>query len=111
VNYTIVLFARFTRDWHTRPRAERKRLEELHLQPLVARYSDELAVRFFNSIGFDARFSHLVLVETADLKPYYFFIEELRDSYLLAQGCLELTRIVLGYEDGYPQFDREMELL
>jgi hypothetical protein len=104
---TIALFVRFSRSWQAKPRAERQELEARHLRPLLASYSTQLAIRSFNSLGFDPRFSHLVLISAPELKNYYYFIEELRDSFLLAQGYLEVTRIVLGYEDGYPQFDQE----
>ncbi|GGR83107.1 hypothetical protein GCM10010252_22290 [Streptomyces aureoverticillatus] len=104
---TAILLTEFSREWHALDRSTRSELEARHLHPLVAKYADRLTVRFLNSLGFDARFSHMAIIEAADLKDYYFFIEELRDSRLLADGHLVINRIILGYEDGYPQFDEE----
>jgi hypothetical protein len=102
---TIVLLTSFSRTWHALDPADRRKIEEEHLQPLVGRYTDRLSIRFFNSLGFDPRFSHMVVIEAADLRDYYFFIEEFRDNHLLARGFVTIERIILGYEDGYPQFD------
>ncbi|WP_432011988.1 darcynin family protein [Streptomyces cucumeris] len=104
---TVVLLTTFSRSWHALGHAKRKEIEQVHLQPLIDRYADRLTIRSFNSLGYDERFSHMVTVEAADLKDYYFFIEELRDNYLMAQAYLSIERIILGYEDGYPQFDKE----
>ncbi|MFJ6747908.1 darcynin family protein [Streptomyces sp. NPDC091266] len=104
---TVVLLTTFSREWHALERARRSELEAQHLHPLVAKYAGRLAIRFLNSLGFDSRYSHMAIIETEELKDYYFFIEELRDSLLLAEGYLVINRIIVGYEDGYPQFDEE----
>jgi hypothetical protein len=73
------------------------------------KYKYSLSIRFLNSLGHDARFSHIAIIEAKDLTQYYHFIEEIRDCELLSQGYLRINRILIGYEDGYPQFEQQSE--
>ena len=108
MKYTVFLGYRFEREWFTRSREDRKKFEAEHVTPIFAKYSGELSIRFYSAAAFTTRFTDFVLIEADDLKHYYFLIEELRDSQLLAQGLATITDIFTGIEDGYPQFEREI---
>lgn len=108
MKYTVFLGYRFEREWFTRTREERKKFEAEHVTPLFAKYAGKLDMRFYSAAAFTTQFTNFVLIETEELKHYYFLIEELRDSPLLAQGLATITDIFTGIEDGFPQFEREM---
>lgn len=108
MKYTVFVGYRFEREWFTRTREDRKKFEAEHVSPIFGKYHDVLNIRFYSAAAFTTQFTNFLLIEADDLKHYYFLIEELRDSPLLAQGLATITDIFTGIEDGFPQFEREM---
>ncbi|HBS41368.1 MAG TPA: hypothetical protein DEA26_01720 [Oceanospirillales bacterium] len=104
MEYTILIRYRFDRSWLQLSRAARQDFEETHIQPLFARYSDQVQARFFDAEAFHVEFTDFMLLTTKDLQAYYFLMEEIRDSALVAEGYIHFTDISIGIEDGYKEF-------
>ncbi|MFE0459172.1 darcynin family protein [Kitasatospora sp. NPDC058965] len=104
--YTVMLGYTFAPKWLALPRAERNRLRGVHVAPLLERYADRVRARFFDAEAFQTRFSDFALLETEDLTAYYFLVEELRDTPLVAEGYLAFKDVVIGIEDGFQHFER-----
>lgn len=107
MEYTIILKVTFANSWLALSRDERKAFETEHVQPIFAKYHDRVRGRFYDSEAFDARFSDFIILTTSDLKYYFFLIEELRDSAILADGHVAFDDVVLGIENGHAYFERE----
>lgn len=69
-----------------------------HLEPLFAAYADRVTARFFDAEAFNGRFSDFAVLETEDLGAYYFLIEALRDTPVIAEGYLTFSDVFLGVE-------------
>ncbi|MFF4361605.1 darcynin family protein [Streptomyces sp. NPDC001604] len=104
---TIILTYTFTPAWLALPREERNAMEAAHIFPVFAKYADRVSARFFDAEAFHTAFSDFALLETEDLQAYYFLIEELRDSPLIAQGYLVVNDIFMGIEDGFQAFEAQ----
>jgi hypothetical protein len=107
MKYAIILCFSYTPAWLEKSRAQRKEIEERAIHPLFAKYADKVKARFFDCEAFQSRFSDFVLFECRDLKPYYYLLEELRDSALIAGGYATIQDIFMGIEDGYREFERD----
>ncbi|MGW0883093.1 darcynin family protein [Streptomyces sp. NPDC002671] len=104
---TIILTYTFTPAWLALSREERNAMVATHVHPVFARYADRVSARFFDAEAFNTAFSDFALLETEDLKAYYFLIEDLRDSPLIAQGYLVMNDVFLGVEDGFQTFEAQ----
>ncbi|MEU2712085.1 darcynin family protein [Streptomyces sp. NPDC007205] len=104
---TIVLTYTFTPAWLALSREERNAMAATHIQPVFAKYADRVPARFFDAEAFTTAFSDFALLETEDLQAYYFLIEELRDSPLIAQGYLVMNDIFMGIEAGFHAFEAQ----
>lgn len=69
-------------------------------------YADRVTARFFDAAAFHRRISDFAVLETEDLGAYYFPVEELRDSPLIAEGFLSFGEIFLGVADGFAEYER-----
>ncbi|MFE7194523.1 darcynin family protein [Kitasatospora sp. NPDC057541] len=109
MKYAVILKYSFTPAWLNLPREERGALEAAHIHPVFGKYADRVKARFFDAEAFHTTFTDFALLETEDLKAYYFLVEELRDSPLVAQGYLVLNDIHIGIEDGFQEFERSLK--
>ncbi|WP_448547459.1 darcynin family protein [Thalassotalea fusca] len=106
MKYTIVVKYNFNTTWLKLSRQARKGFEEQHTQPIFAKYAGKLAISFHDAEAFSADFSDFFIVSTTDLQAYYFLMEELRDSALIADEHVEIKEIFIGVEDGYKDFEQ-----
>ncbi|MFG2180570.1 darcynin family protein [Streptomyces abikoensis] len=106
MKYGIVLTYTVTERWLALSREQRNAMREAHLEPAFAAYADRVRARFFDAEAFSGRFSDFVVLETEDLGAYYFLIEALRDTPVIAEGYLTFGEIFLGVEDGFQAYER-----
>ncbi|GGT84765.1 darcynin family protein [Streptomyces violascens] len=106
MKYGIVLTYTVTTRWLALSRAERNAMRTAHIEPVFAAYADRIAARFFDAEAFHTRVTDFAVLETEDLRAYYFLIEELRDSPLISQGYLAFSEIFLGVQDGFQEYER-----
>ncbi|MER5549598.1 darcynin family protein [Streptomyces sp. NPDC001118] len=102
---TIILTYTFTPAWLALSREERNAMAGAHIHPVFATYADRVSARFFDAEAFTTAFSDFALLETDDLRAYYFLIEELRDSPLISQGYVVMNDIFMGVEAGFRVFE------
>lgn len=100
---TIFLLLRADASWLKLSREQRAQIAE---KSLGARFSAPgLRLRHFDAEAFHARISDVAVIEAEDPKAYYFAIEALRDSALIAEGYFELVEIIPSYEDGFRAYE------
>ena len=96
---TVFLMLEAAPSWLALSRAERDRIAGEALGGLGVR------LRHFDAEAFHARISDVAMIEADDPADYYFAIERLRDSPLIASGHFRVAEIVPAYEDGFRQFE------
>lgn len=107
MKYGIVIRYQFDPSWLRLSREERNKYEEVFQKDIVAPYADRLTVRHFDAEAFAADYSDFLLIETKDLKAYYYFVEGLRDSEFIAKGWVRIHDITVGVPDGYKEYEKE----
>lgn len=107
MKYLIVVKYTFSTQWLRMARTEREKHEQVFRAGVVAPFADRLTVRHFDAEAFCADHSDFLVVETEDLRAYYYFIERLRDSDIIANGWAKITDISMGIEDGYKEYARD----
>lgn len=108
MKYGIFIGYTFTAAWLSKSWEERERFQQEHLNPLIAKYGDRLSLQHYDAEAFSADPTDFAFVTTDDLKAYYYFMEELRDSPLFTQGLAQIKVIHVGLADGYRQFGEEV---
>ncbi|GAA2710464.1 MULTISPECIES: darcynin family protein [Streptomyces] len=108
MTYGIVLTYTVTPRWLALSREERNALRAQHLEPVFAAYADRVKARFFDAEAFNGRFSDFALLETEDLGAYYFLVEALRDTPVIAEGYLAFNDVLLGVEDGFHTYEQAL---
>ncbi|MFF1560859.1 darcynin family protein [Streptomyces sp. NPDC058279] len=106
MKYGIVLTYTVTPRWLALSREERNAMRAAHIEPVFAAYADRVTARFFDAEAFHTRMSDFAVLETEDLRAYYFLIEALRDTPLLADGYMAFGEISLGVQDGFQEYER-----
>lgn len=107
MKYAYFLLLRATPAWLRLSRAERRLLGDQTLQPLLKRANGSLKLRYFDAEAFTTQCSDVMLIETSDPQPYYYFIEGLRDSVLITEPYFEIVSIIPAVEDGYQAYEAE----
>jgi hypothetical protein len=106
MKYGIVLTYTVTPRWLALSRAERNAMRAGHIEPVFAAFADQVTARFFDAEAFHTRMSDFAVLETEDLRAYYFLVEALRDTPLIAEGYMTFGEIFLGVEDGFHEYER-----
>jgi hypothetical protein len=102
--FSIFLQVRATSHWLSLSRDQRSTIFQTHV--LRHFQSDStLRMRYYDAEAFHARVSDLMLIETEDLKAYYFFIEKLRDSPIFTENYFELVDIIPAIENGFQEYE------
>lgn len=99
---TIFFLLRTTPAWLALPRDERDALAVECLDRCDL--SDCGTVRLFDAEAFNADVTDIMTVETDDLAAFYFAVERLRDTPLLAHPYFEVRTILPSVEDGFRAF-------
>ncbi|MBR9651382.1 darcynin family protein [Thalassovita aquimarina] len=100
---TIFLLLMAKPEWLSLDRAERAEIAD---KALGAAFGDgTVTFRFFDAEAFNARVSDVAVIEADTPQAYYFAMERLRDTPLLANPYYEIVEIVPAYEDGYREFE------
>ncbi len=105
MKYTVFLGVKYSAAWLQLNRNERNNFNEKTVYPLIAKYSKSISLKFFDSEAFSTKISDFILLETTNLKDYYYFIEEFRDTDLFRKEWLKIEDIYIGIEDGFKSFE------
>ena len=109
LTYTILVCYSFSNEWLGKTRDQRKAFERANVLPVLGKYQDSVRIRSYDAEAFETRFTDFMVMETEDLRMYYFLIEELRDSPLFTEGFATIKQIFIGLEDGYKIFEEDQE--
>lgn len=66
----------------------------------------EVRLRFYDAECFDAGVSDVAVIEADTLEAYYFAMERLRDTVLIARPYFRVVRIIPAYENGFRTFEQ-----
>jgi len=108
LTYTVIVCYSFSNEWLGMTRLQRKAFENAHVLPILGSYREVVRIRSYDSEAFMTEFTDFMVIETEDLRQYYFMIEELRDSPLFVQGLATIKQIFIGLEDGYKEFEEDI---
>jgi hypothetical protein len=108
MKYTIIIPYSFHSDWLKLTWQERGEYERKHLRPVFEKFANSVTVRFFDAEAFSARHSDFMILETDDMKHYYYLIESLRESQIFKDGLVEFKDVLLGIEDGFRSYEQEI---
>lgn len=105
VRYVAFVLLRALPAWLSLSRAARGEIAA-SIQSTVFESSD-VSVRYFDAEAFVARVSDVAMFEFSDMKAYYFMMEKLRDSPMLAHPYFQVEEIIPAIEEGYQAFEAE----
>lgn len=64
-----------------------------------------VSFRFYDAEAFNARISDVLVITADSPQAYYFTIERLRDTPLIAERYFRIVEIVPAYENGFQEFE------
>jgi hypothetical protein len=99
VNHTVFMLVRTTRAWLDLAPKERFAWLGEVVAPILGRHP-AVSMRFFDSEAFTARFSDVVMWETADILQYQAVVEELRETNFW-DGYFEVVEIISSIENAF----------
>ncbi|MBV1774960.1 hypothetical protein KSF73_04455 [Burkholderiaceae bacterium DAT-1] len=108
MKYTIVITYSFSTDWLKKSWEARSEYEKRHVRPIFAEYAGKVSARFFDAEAFSATHSDFMILETEDLRWYYYLIEGLRESQLIKDELVEFKDFIIGIEDGFREYERDV---
>ncbi|MCA0871886.1 hypothetical protein LCL97_13690 [Seohaeicola saemankumensis] len=89
-------------EWLAMERPERDRIGQAALARAFG--GPGLSLRFFDAEAFHGRVSDVAMIEADSAETWYFAIERLRDTALIAQGYFRVIDIIPAFEDGHQRF-------
>lgn len=107
MKYTIVIAYAFSPQWLLKSWQERADYVATHVRPILSAYADRVSVRLFDAEAFSTEHSDFMILESSDMKDYYFFMEALRESRLFKDQLVSFKQILIGIEDGFEAYERE----
>ncbi|UZR98221.1 darcynin family protein [Chondrinema litorale] len=107
MKYSILVLYNVTNHWLLLKREERGKIFKNEIMPIIQKFEGKLKVRLFDSEAFHAKTSDFMIIECADLKDHYYFMEHLRDTSLFGKPYIQLVDVIIGIEDGFAQFEDE----
>ncbi|GCE49981.1 darcynin-like uncharacterized protein [Thermosporothrix hazakensis] len=107
MNYSVFVLMTAAPAWLSLSREQRNDMVANTLEPLLREFGATVRVRLFDAEAFTARCSDVMMLETEDLKSYYYFIEKLRDTALIAHPYFIVNDIIPAIENGFRTFEAE----
>lgn len=108
MKYTILILLNATKHWLGLSREERRSFFENDFLPISEKFRQTVSVRLFDAEAFHSRHSDYLLIETTDLKDYYYFIEHLRDTKVYTVPYFEVNDIIVGRENAFMEFEANL---
>ncbi|MEM5472230.1 darcynin family protein [Hoeflea sp. AS60] len=100
---TVFLLLQASSDWLQLDRATRKQIGD---QAFADSFGGSgIAVRFFDAEAFCAEVSDVAMIEADNPHDYYFAIERLRDTPVIAKGYFRVEKMIPSFENGYQEFE------
>lgn len=100
---TVFLLLMASPEWLALDRGERAGLSEAALGSAFP--NEAVSFRFYDAEAFSARVSDIMVITADTPHDYYFAIERLRDTPLVADRYFQIVEIIPAYEDGFREFE------
>lgn len=100
---TVFLLLMAEPEWLALDRAERAKISEAAVS--AAFTDDAVSFRFYDAEAFSARVSDVMVITADTPQAYYFTIERLRDTPMIADRYYQIVEIVPCYENGFQEFE------
>jgi hypothetical protein len=97
--YTILFLFTFSPAWLALSRAERQRMQETHVQPLLDAHQTRVSASFCDAEAFTGRCSDFVVFQAQDLK----------DTPLFSVPFLTVNDLIVGVQQGHQQYQQQLE--
>ncbi len=104
MTHTVLFFYSLTREWLIVSPGKRKAFNRQTLEPLLKRYEGRVRARLYDAEAFTARCSDFALFKAADLKDFYFLLEELRGTAFYTVPYIDVRNLIVGVEGGFRTF-------
>lgn len=99
---TIFLLLAASPKWLALDRSERDDISDAALNAVFC--DETITFRFYDAEAFNAHVSDIMVITAETATAYYFAIERLRDTALVANSYWQIVDIIPAYEDGYRAF-------
>lgn len=96
-----------TEAWLRLTRTQRRAFVEKRLNPIFGRYAASVQPRHIDAEAFTARCTDVLILEVSDLRQYYYFMEELRDTEVYTKPYFRVEEIIVGVENGFAEFEEQ----
>lgn len=104
MNWTIFVSLRATPRWLSLSLEERDQIATSCLGQAMT--DERVKMRFYDAEAFSGTCSDLAVFETDDMVSYYFVMERLRNTPLLAEPYFEIIDIIPSLENGFQAFQK-----
>ncbi|MBX9705668.1 MAG: Darcynin 1 [Gammaproteobacteria bacterium] len=105
--FTLFLLVRANSNWLALTRQQRGKLFADHVMHHLQNQT-KIHMRYFDAEAFHAKISDIIVIETSDLKCYYFWMEALRDSPIFAENYFTLIDVIPSIENGFSQYEENI---
>lgn len=109
MKYTVLILLSTTENWLRLTREERNKFNEKFFVPLIKKYQEFIEIRLFDSESTHALHTDFMIIETTDLTQYYYFWEEVRDSEIYTIPYFKINDILIGQEDGFKDYEKNLK--
>lgn len=100
---TVFLMLMASPEWLALDRQKRAQISSAAFD---AAFQDPcVSFRFFDAEAFHAKISDVMVITADTPQNYYFAIERLRDTPLVAANYFQIVDIIPAFEEGYREFE------
>ncbi|MBC3935298.1 hypothetical protein H8K47_07995 [Undibacterium sp. CY7W] len=102
--FTIFVHLKADISWLALNRQERKEFTQTKVFPILKNYPD-IRHAHFDAEAFSGITSDIEMFTCDDIRRFYSFFEEFRDSELISKGFFSIVNIFPTIADGYVEFE------
>ncbi|UZD92412.1 darcynin family protein [Cognatishimia activa] len=104
MTWTIFVLLKVSTEWLSLSDDMRGEIADTSLREALV--DDRVTMRFYDAEAFAGRCSDIAVFEASDLQAYYFVMERLRSSALIAKAYFEVIDIFPALENGHQAFQK-----
>ncbi len=108
MNWTVFVLLRATPQWLSHTMEERNAIASEWLGEAMT--DARVQMQFYDAEAFSGRCSDVAVFETEDLQAYYFTMERLRNTTMIAKPYFDIVDIIPAIKDGFQTFQQAEEL-
>ncbi|CDH32251.1 darcynin family protein [Xenorhabdus bovienii] len=105
MKYVIIWTLIFNEKWNALNRSERQQLQNESLPEILSKYKNSINMRTIDTEGFTADFQDFAIIETEKLDDYYCMLQDMRNTRVLSEGYLKISKIFMGIENAHEIYE------